>query len=117
MTSEAYGKFLCGVFEEWKRFDIGRLDIQLFAEIALVWSGGNTSLCWMAPTCGQVLIVEKDGSVYSCDHYVTPSHCIGDIMTELHREAQAQWRGIGRNDPCPCGSGRKAKQCCWSRRA
>ena len=20
---------------------------------------------------------------------------------------------IGRNDPCPCGSGKKAKRCCW----
>lgn len=23
--------------------------------------------------------------------------------------------GIGRNDPCPCGSGRKAKRCCPER--
>lgn len=22
------------------------------------------------------------------------------------------WRGVGRNDPCPCGSGKKAKRCC-----
>jgi len=22
------------------------------------------------------------------------------------------WRHVGRNDPCPCGSGRKAKKCC-----
>jgi uncharacterized protein len=21
----------------------------------------------------------------------------------------------GRNDPCPCGSGKKYKQCCWQR--
>jgi hypothetical protein len=21
---------------------------------------------------------------------------------------------IGRNDPCPCGSGKKYKQCCWT---
>lgn len=20
---------------------------------------------------------------------------------------------VGRNDPCPCGSGKKYKQCCW----
>jgi uncharacterized protein len=35
------------------------------------------------------------------------------IMTELRAEELARWRGIGRNDPCPCGSGRKAKHCCW----
>lgn len=22
-------------------------------------------------------------------------------------------RKIGRNDPCPCGSGKKYKKCCW----
>jgi len=29
------------------------------------------------------------------------------------RRAKNIWRNIGRNDPCPCGSGRKAKKCCW----
>ncbi|TCH99135.1 hypothetical protein EJV46_09615 [Roseococcus sp. SYP-B2431] len=24
-------------------------------------------------------------------------------------------RYVGRNDPCPCGSGRKAKKCCLAR--
>lgn len=22
---------------------------------------------------------------------------------------------VGRNDPCPCGSGKKYKKCCWSK--
>ena len=22
---------------------------------------------------------------------------------------------VGRNDPCPCGSGKKFKQCCWAK--
>jgi len=38
------------------------------------------------------------------------------IMSELRAELQARWKGVGRNDPCPCGSGRKAKHCCWSLR-
>jgi Protein of unknown function (DUF1186)/SEC-C motif len=25
------------------------------------------------------------------------------------------WRNVGRNDPCPCGSGKKAKKCCLPR--
>ena len=24
---------------------------------------------------------------------------------------------VGRNDPCPCGSGKKAKKCCWDKLA
>jgi uncharacterized protein len=38
------------------------------------------------------------------------------IMAELRAESLVRWRGIGRNDPCPCGSGRKAKECCWPQR-
>lgn len=81
VSGEAYGNFLCAVFDEWIQNDLGKSDIQLFAEIAMVLSGGTASLCWMAPTCGRVLIVEKDGNVYSCDHFVDPAHHIGDIKT------------------------------------
>lgn len=223
VTPEGYGDFLCAVFDEWLKNDIGRLEIQQVAEMALVWSGGEANLCWMAPTCGRVLIVEQDGAVYSCDHFVSPEHRIGyigalsqgevsasaasevatsslgalvdspvqrqfglakrdrlpqqcractwlavcnggcpkdrfataedgesglnylcagltkffahveqplkrivelrrlgrapaAIMAQLRAESQARWRGVGRNDPCPCGSGRKAKHCCWSKR-
>jgi uncharacterized protein len=215
-----YGQFLCAVFNEWSLHDLGKLEVQLFAEMSRVWSGGNAGLCWMAPTCGRVLIVEQDGGVYSCDHFVNPDNRIGDIrsaqfkalldmpeqrrfgndkrdrlpaqckscphlaicnggcpkdrftlagnggpglhpqptpegakippnvlceglrhfftcaerplkqimhlrrqgrapdaiMAELRIEAVSRWKGIGRNDPCPCGSGRKAKHCCWSMR-
>ena len=33
----------------------------------------------MQETCGRALIVEKDGSVYSCDHFVDARHRLGDI--------------------------------------
>jgi uncharacterized protein len=38
------------------------------------------------------------------------------VMAELRAASLPQWKGIGRNDPCPCGSGKKAKNCCWARR-
>lgn len=207
VTSEAYGSFLCAVFDEWIQYDLGQLEIQVVAEMSMVWSGGTASLCWMAPTCGRVVVVEQDGSVYACDHFVTPDHRLGDlrasslgelieipaqrrfghdkrdrlpescracswlaicnggcpkdrftvdehgepglnylcsglrqffahaerplrqvvelrkrgatpeaILAGLRAESLLHWRDVGRNDPCPCGSGRKAKHCCWSKR-
>jgi uncharacterized protein len=79
VSSAVYGDFLCAIFDEWAHNDIGHLDVQLFAEAARVWSGGEAGLCWMAPTCGRAIIVEADGGVYSCDHYVYPEYRIGDI--------------------------------------
>ncbi len=207
VTPEAYGRFLCSVFDQWVHHDLGKLNVQQFAEMSLVWGGGTANVCWMAPTCGRVLVVEHDGAVYACDHFVSPEHRIGEletshlvtlvdapnqqqfgvdkqdrlpaqcrscqwlsvcnggcpkdrfaltedgetglnylcdglrqffahaeqplrlaiervrkrnrpeaIMADLRAESMVRWHGIGRNDLCPCGSGRKAKRCCWSQR-
>lgn len=59
-----------------------------------------------------VVMAKPVGSLCNLECSYTPAA----VMAELRAEAQARWRGIGRNDPCPCGSGRKAKQCCWSKR-
>ncbi len=82
VTPEAYGDFLIAVFDEWVKNDLGKLDVQLFAECAKVWAGGAAAVCTMAPICGQVLVVEEDGSVYSCDHFVEPGYRLGNIESE-----------------------------------
>ena len=80
VTPEGYGAFLIAVFDEWVRHDLGVLDVQLFAETARILAGGEASLCWMSPVCGHVPIVEEDGSVYSCDHFVDPEHRLGSLF-------------------------------------
>lgn len=77
VTPEKYGDFLIAVFDEWVCKDLGKLDVQLFAEMAMVWAGGEASLCWLAPTCGRALIAEEDGAIYSCDHFVDNDHRLG----------------------------------------
>ncbi len=84
VTPQAYGKFLKDIFREWIRNDLGKGNVQIIAETALALSGKKPNVCWFAETCGDVLIVEKDGSVYSCDHYVDADHYLGNIReTEL----------------------------------
>lgn len=80
ISSEGYGRFLCDIFDEWITHDLGKTEIQLFAETMRVFTGGTASVCWMQPRCGQVLIAEEDGSVYSCDHFVDPAHRLGNFM-------------------------------------
>lgn len=203
VPAEAFGEFLCAVFDEWVREDMGRIIVQIFEEAARPAYGLDHSLCIFRPTCGDVPVLEHNGDFYSCDHFVTPEHRLGNVrdtpLLELlespaqeafgraKREAlprrcrtcdvlemcnggcpkdriirtpdgdpglnylcagyrrffahcrpytaqmaALQWAGrpreelmqeiraasksalpkAGRNDPCPCGSGRKYKKCC-----
>lgn len=82
VTPEGYGEFLCRVFDLWVRNGLGRMDIQLFAEMARILAGGQASVCWMAPECGRALVVEEDGGVYSCDHFVDPEHRLGMLADD-----------------------------------
>ncbi len=82
ITPEQYGDFLCTVFDEWITHDVGACDVQLFAEMAHVLTGSTASLCWMAETCGRVLIAEEDGAVYACDHFVDAEHRLGYLTQE-----------------------------------
>ena len=206
VTPEAYGEFLKDVFAEWAYHDMDRAEVQLFSETALALSGQEPNLCWMSQTCGRALIVERDGSVFACDHFVRPEYRVGsvwerglaeivsgapqvdfglskrdgltrtcracswlplcgggcpkdrfarspegeegqyylceglkryfayavprlteamrlstqgksrrEIMERLAQNEREALRGVSRNDPCPCGSGRKYKNCCQKR--
>ncbi|MCL2060810.1 MAG: SPASM domain-containing protein [Oscillospiraceae bacterium] len=93
VSPDDYGAFLCTVFDEWISHDLGKTDVQLFAESARVLAGDEAGLCWMAPECGRVLIVERDGGVYSCDHYVYPEYKIGDISDNNNNSDNAGSQG------------------------
>ena len=199
-----FGKFLCAIFDEWVRRDVGRTFVQLFDVSLESWMGMEASLCIFRKQCGAALAIEHSGDLYSCDHFVYPENRLGNIMesalaslagseqqqrfgeakestlprycrecdvrfacngecpkhrflttpdgeaglnylcagykmffhhidpymrfmaTELaaqrppanvmrwvaEEDARARQGKTGRNDPCPCGSGRKFKQCC-----
>ena len=200
--AEAWGSFLCTVFDEWQRQDIGRVKVQIFEEAVRTAFGQEHGLCIFRKTCGDVPVVEHNGDFYSCDHFVDPDHRLGNIRDaslvdllespEQTAFGQAKWDTLprycqacevlemcnggcpkdrilctpegqaglnylcagykrffthckpfvdelsalwrhqalsrqtpplemkaertsgkpGRNDPCPCGSGRKYKKCC-----
>lgn len=192
-SAEAYGMFLCRIFDEWFQRDVGRITIQAFEEAARPALGLEHSLCVFRETCGQIPVLEHNGDFFPCDHFVDGDHRLGNILETpldqlLNSEAQQSFGeakrsalsrycrecevlamcnggcpkyrfietpdgepglnylcaglkrfflhareplGIlasrqrdsapafhsaaaraGRNDPCPCGSGRKFKRCC-----
>ena len=202
VPAEAFGNFLCTIFDEWKSQDIEQVKVQIFEEAARTAFGQEHALCIFRKTCGDVPVVEHNGDFFSCDHFVDMEHRLGNIQeiplvdlleTPAQRAfGQAKWdtlphycqacevldmcyggcpkdrilrtpdgepglnylcagfkrffthcqpfvaelsvlwrqqslerqmpvvqaKGVqanpktGRNDPCPCGSGKKYKKCC-----
>jgi uncharacterized protein len=198
VPAEAWGAFLCTIFDEWVARDIGRVKVQIFEEAVRPAFGQEHTLCIFKEVCGGVPVVEHNGDFYCCDHFTDAEHRLGNIretplaklldspaqqafgrakLDTLPRCCQvcevramcngecpknrflqtpdgepglnylcpgykrffshcqsfvaqvaALWRRteppappavmpevglrVGRNDPCPCGSGRKYKNCC-----
>jgi len=80
VPAEVFGDFLCTVFDEWKKNDIGRIKVQVFEEALRSAFQQDHTLCIFNKTCGNVPVVEHDGSFYTCDHFVDDDHYLGNIM-------------------------------------
>jgi len=77
-----YGDFLIGIFNEWVQHDVGTIFVQHFDLALEAWCGYNPSLCVFSKTCGDAIVMEHNGDVYSCDHYVYPEYKIGNIADD-----------------------------------
>jgi uncharacterized protein len=82
VRADHYGEFLVEIFDEWVRNDVGRVFVQLFDATLANWIGAPPGVCVFSEKCGRALAMEHNGDVYSCDHYVYPSHRLGNVMSE-----------------------------------
>ena len=81
ISGPQYGFFLESIFYEWVHRDVGAVYVQLFDVALAAWLGAPPGLCVFAETCGDSVVVEHTGDVYSCDHYVTLQHHLGNLHT------------------------------------
>ncbi len=90
VNPENYGNFLTTIFDEWVRNDVGKIYIQLFDATLANWVGQSPGLCVLNETCGDAMVLEHNGDVYSCDHYVYPKYLVGNIrQTSIRDMAQS----------------------------
>jgi uncharacterized protein len=82
VPADKWGDFLCTIFDEWVKEDVGKIFIQIFDSTLANWVGENPSVCTMAKTCGHAGVMEFNGDVYSCDHFVFPEYRLGNIYNE-----------------------------------
>ncbi|MCK9307048.1 MAG: anaerobic sulfatase maturase [Methanoculleus sp.] len=77
---DQWGRFLVEIFDEWIRRDVGRMFVLNFDGALAGWLGRAGTVCIFAPTCGLGMALEHNGDLYSCDHFVEPDHCLGNIL-------------------------------------
>jgi uncharacterized protein len=77
---EAWGKFLIAIFDEWVRKDVGRMFVLNFDGILAGWLGMAGTICIFGHHCGQSMVLEHNGDMYSCDHFVEPGYYLGNIL-------------------------------------
>lgn len=82
VPSEKWGDFLITIFKEWVKQDVGRYFIQYFDATLANWMNIQPGVCSLAKTCGHAGVMEYNGDVYSCDHYVFPDYKLGNIHSE-----------------------------------
>jgi uncharacterized protein len=78
--AEEYGDFLIAVFDEWVTNDVGEVSVQIFDAMLSVCLDRPAGLCVFDPVCGRALVLEHNGDLYSCDHFVEPRHKLGNIL-------------------------------------
>ena len=113
VTPEQWGRFLCTIFDEWVRHDVGQTYVELFDCILANWVGETPGICVYAKECGHAGVMEFNGDVYSCDHFVFPEYRLGNIREKsiaemLYGEQQQQFSTLKRKSlPKEC------RECKW----
>lgn len=79
VTPEQWGNFLCTIFDEWVKRDVGKMFVEIFDCTLANWAGVTPGICIFAKECGHAGVMEFNGDVYSCDHFVFPEYKLGNI--------------------------------------
>ena len=79
VTPEQWGYFLCAIFDEWVRKDVGKIFVEIFDCTLANWMGISPGICAYSKECGHAGVMEHTGDVYSCDHFVFPEYKLGNI--------------------------------------
>ena len=108
-----FGDFYIEIFDEWVKNDVGNIFVQLFDATLACWVGVQPGVCIFSETCGHAGIIEFNGDVYSCDHFVFPEYYLGnirnrgilDMLNSEKQQAFAKMKTTGLPNQC--------KQCQW----
>ncbi len=111
ITPEQWGDFLCRVFDRWWPSDVGKQFVQIFDATLANWMGQPPGICTMARECGHAGVLEHNGDLYSCDHFVFPEYRLGNIwentLVEMMYSPRQQHFGTAKSSSLP----RQCREC------
>jgi len=113
VSSTAFGTYMCDIFDEWVKNDVGTIFVNMFDTALANWCGVESGICAYAETCGGNSIIEHNGDLYPCDHFVYPEYRLGnlledDLKTLMTSSAQVKF-GISKRGGLP----RKCLKCTY----
>ena len=82
ISPQQWGDFLIAIFDEWVRNDVGRTFVETFDCTLANWCGVSPGICVYSKNCGHAGVMEFNGDVYSCDHFVSPEYKLGNIRNQ-----------------------------------
>ena len=82
VSPQQWGNFLNTVFDLWIKQDLGRIFVQNFETMVGIYAGYPSSFCVHSPVCGRAVVLEHNGNLYSCDHFVFRENLLGNIHSK-----------------------------------
>ena len=82
VTPQQWGNFLCTIFDDWVHHDVGKTFVEIFDCTLANWMGVLPGICAYSKECGHAGVMEHNGDVYSCDHFVFPEYKLGNIRDQ-----------------------------------
>lgn len=116
VSPKKFGDFYIKIFDEWVKNDVGEVFVQLFDATLSGFVGAEPGVCYFAKRCGHAAVMEFNGDVYSCDHFVFPEHKLGNIyqtpfLTMMLSERQISFGDKKQTLPSRCLSCRFLSVC------
>lgn len=111
ITPEQFGNFYNTIFDEWKRADIGSVFVRMFDDTLAGYMGVEKGLCTYCETCGHAGVIERDGSVYACDHFVFPEYKLGNLHTQTLTEMMLSQKQLHFGNDKKAGLPAQCRQC------
>jgi len=75
-----FGKFLSEVFDTWVLNDVGRVSVRIFESIVSLLVQRVPTVCVYSRRCANAYVLEWNGDLYACDHFVVPEWRLGNVL-------------------------------------